>query len=105
MTTRKNNPVWTDCNLTGIKTDLQIKADQSIVKVTIGVKNTGRIAVTDFAVPIRPTSGDFGPGAGAKPYETVELRFETIGPGQEIQATGEFSFPGEVKGLWFGVVL
>jgi hypothetical protein len=105
MATRKDNPVWTDCHLTGIETDLQVKNEQSIVTVSISVKNKGRVVVDDFAVPLRATAGVLDTGADEQPHETVELRFEPIGPGQEVRARGVFTYPGDVKGLWFGLVL
>jgi hypothetical protein len=105
MATRKDNPVWTDCNLTGIETDLQVRNGQSIVTVAIGVKNKGRVMVDDFAVPLRVTAGELDSGADEKTHETVELRFEPVGPGQEVRARGVFTFPGKVQGLWLGLVL
>lgn len=104
MTTRKPNPVWTDCTVTGIETDLKTKDALSILTVSIGVKNKGRIAVTDFAIPLRATAGALDSGPDEKPHETVELRFEPIGPGQEVRARGVFTYPGEINGLWLGLV-
>jgi hypothetical protein len=102
---RKDNPVWDSCDLTGIKTELQVQGDLSIVTVTVGVKNSGKEAVTAFLVPLQPTSADFGFDTEAQAYETLVLRVGAIGAGQEVQAQGEFTVPGKPKTLWVGVRL
>ena len=102
---RKDNPVWDSCDLTGIKTELRVQGGRSIVTVTVGVKNSGKEAVTDFLIPIQPTSADFGFDADSKSYETLVLHVGPIGPGHEVQAQGEFTVPGKPKTLWMGVRL
>lgn len=102
---RKDNPVWDTCKLTGVDADLRADGNQTIVTVTISVKNSGKKAVTDFAVPLRATTIDFGLDKEEKGIDTLGLTFEPIGPGQEVTARGEFKVEGRPKGLWVGMLL
>jgi hypothetical protein len=104
-TTRKDNPVWEGCAVTSIKTDLKLDGELSIVTVTIGVKNSGKKPVTDFLIPIQPTTAAICFGTGAEPFDILGLRFPTIEPGAEVHAKGEFKTLGAPKALWVAVQL
>jgi hypothetical protein len=103
--TRQDNPVWDSCEVTGVTTALRFEGELSIVSVTIGVKNSGKTPVKDFLVPVQPTTAAISFGADKEPFEILGLRFPTIEPGAEVQATGEFRTQGAPKALWVAVQL
>jgi hypothetical protein len=102
---RKNNPVWDSCELTSIKTNLQVEGELSIVSVTIGVKNSAKRPAEAFVIPIQPTTVGLALGGAPEPFEMLGLRCDTIQPGAEVQATGRFTVRGKPTALWIGVQL
>lgn len=103
--TRKDNPVWEGCELVGLKTSVKAGPESSLVTVTIDVKNKGTKVVSGFFIPIQPTSAELSAGKDAEGYTMLRLGFDTLEPGAQLSARGEFELPGRPTGLWIGVQL
>lgn len=103
--TRRDNPVWEGCSVTGIRTELEIDGDFSVIGIEIAVRNGGKTPVASFLVPIQPTTAEIAFGIDKESFDILGLNFGEIAAGAEVRASGRFRVRGRPKAVWVGVQL